>query len=105
MNILKTFLSLTDRTYPHGSEEDLFNLLPKYIQTDEFGNKFFQIGEKPATMFACHLDTATSAHTEITHVIDGDIIKTNGTSILGADDKAGVVILMYLMKNNIPGLY
>ena len=56
-------------------------------------------------MFACHLDTATSALTQVKHVFDGDIIRTDGTSILGADDKAGVTILMYLMKQNIPGLY
>jgi len=105
MNIKETFLSLTTRTYPHGTEYKLFPLLPQDLEIDEFGNLFKQIGEKPSTMFACHLDTATSALTDVKHVFDGDIIKTDGTSILGADDKAGATILMYLMEKNIPGLY
>ena len=105
MNIKETFLKLTSRTYPHGHEEDLFELLPQDLEADEFGNLYKQIGENPSTMFACHLDTATSALTEITHIFEGDIIKTDGTSILGADDKAGVTILMYMMENKVPGLY
>lgn len=105
MNIKETFLSLTTRTYPYGTETELFPLLPQDLEIDEFGNLYKQIGEKPSTMFACHLDTATSALTQVKHVFDGDIIRTDGTSILGADDKAGVTILMYLMKQNIPGLY
>ena len=39
MNIKEKFLELTKRTYPHGTEEELFNLLPKKLKTDEFGNK------------------------------------------------------------------
>jgi hypothetical protein len=105
MNIKETFLSLTTRTYPHGTEVDLFPILPQDLDMDDFGNLYKQIGDRPSTMFACHLDTATSAQTNINHVFEGDIIKTDGTSILGADDKAGVSILMYMMENKIPGLY
>lgn len=105
MNIKETFLKLTSRTYPHGYEAELFHLLPKNLETDEFGNLYKQIGENPSTMFACHLDTATSVLTEVTHVEEGNIIKTDGTTILGADDKAGVTILMYMMENKVPGLY
>ena len=56
-------------------------------------------------MFTSHLDTATSALTQVTHVFDGKIIKTDGKSILGADDKAGVTIMLYMIENKIPGLY
>jgi hypothetical protein len=105
MNIKETFLSLTTRTYPHGTEVDLFPLLPQDLDMDDFGNLYKQIGDKPSTMFACHLDTATSARTNINHVFEGDIIKTDGTSILGADDKAGVAIILNMIENKIPGLY
>jgi len=105
MNIKETFLSLTTRTYPHGTEADLFPLLPQDLDMDDFGNLYKQIGDKPSTMFACHLDTATSARTNINHIFEGDIIKTDGTSILGADDKAGVAIILNMIENNIPGLY
>ena len=107
MNITKTFLKLTSRTYPHGTEGQLFPYLYTEIpglQSDEFGNLFIKIGESDA-MFTSHLDTATSALTQVVHTFDGKLIKTDGKSILGADDKAGVVIMLNMIENNIPGLY
>jgi len=107
MNIKETFLKLTNRTYPHGTEGKLFPYLYTEIeglQVDEFGNLFVKIGDSDV-MFTSHLDTATSANTEVNHVFDGNIIKTDGKSILGADDKAGVTVMMYMIKNQIPGLY
>jgi hypothetical protein len=104
MNIKETFLRFTDRTYPHGTEKELFHLMPKGYQKDKYGNLFYQIGESD-TMFTSHLDTATSALTNVVHVIEGDIIKTDGKSILGADDKAGVTVMLYMMSQGVPGLY
>ncbi len=107
MNIKEMFLKLTSKTYPHGTEQELFPLLFSEIdglQSDEFGNLFVKIGESDV-MFTSHLDTATSANVEVKHVFDGDIIKTDGTTILGADDKAGVTIMIHMIKNKIPGLY
>lgn len=107
MNIKEKFLELTSRTYPHGTEEELFPILFNTVdglEKDEFGNLFIKIGDSDV-MFTSHLDTATSANTTVNHVFDGDIIKTDGKSILGADDKAGVTIMLYMIKNQIPGLY
>jgi hypothetical protein len=104
MNIKDKFLELTSRTYPHGTEEEIFSLLNSNLEKDEFGNLFIKIGESDV-MFTSHLDTATSALTQVNHVFDGKIIKTDGKSILGADDKAGVVIMLNMIENNIPGLY
>jgi hypothetical protein len=107
MNIKEKFLQLTSRTYPNGTEEQLFPILNSTVEglkTDEFGNLFIKIGESDV-MFTSHLDTATSTLSPITHIFEEDIIKTDGKSILGADDKAGVTIMLYMIKNNIPGLY
>ena len=104
MNIKEKFLELTSRTYPHGTEKDVFSLLNPELKEDEFGNLFIKIGESDV-MFTSHLDTATSALSEVVHVIDGVNIKTDGKSILGADDKAGVTIMLHMIENNIPGLY
>lgn len=107
MNIRNTFLSLTSKTYPHGTESQLlpilYELVPE-LETDEFGNLFIKIGESDV-MFTSHLDTATAADTRVNHVFDGDIIKTDGKSILGADDKAGVTIMLNMIRNKVPGLY
>lgn len=104
IDIKNKFLELTTRTYPHGTEDELFHLLPDFLETDEFGNKFYLIGET-TTIFTCHLDTATSANVKVNHVIEGDFIQTDGTTILGADDKAGCVIMLYMIENKVPGLY
>ncbi len=104
MNIKEKFLELTSRTYPHGTEEDVFPLLNSELEKDEFGNLFIKIGESDV-MFTSHLDTATSALTEVKHTFDGVNIKSDGKSILGADDKAGVTIMLYMIEKKIPGLY
>ena len=108
--ILETFLKLTSRTYPYGTEtvlvEEMIDcgLFPENLQTDEHGNYFYKIGES-RTVFASHLDTACKDSVSVSHVFDGDMIKTDGKTILGADDKAGVTILLNMIRNNIPGLY
>jgi putative aminopeptidase FrvX len=104
MNIKEKFLELTSRTYPHGTETELFKLLPDSLNKDEFGNLFIKVGDSN-TMFTSHLDTATSALTTVTHIINDNIIKSDGKTILGADDKAGVTIMLYMIENNVPGLY
>jgi hypothetical protein len=104
MNIKETFLKLTRHTYPHGQEHGLFDILPQNLEMDEFGNLYLKIGESD-TMFTSHLDTATSANTPVNHVFEENIIKTDGKSILGADDKAGVTIMLNMIEKNIPGLY
>ena len=76
MNIKEKFLQLTSHTYPHGTEDKLFDFLPKELQFDEFGNLFLQIG-KSDVMFTSHLDTATSADCPVKHVFE----KENGVDI------------------------
>jgi hypothetical protein len=114
--IKEKFLQLTSRTYPHGTEEDIIPLLGINLNRDRFGNRFILIGEKPNTMFTSHLDTADSGNPKaVKHLIEDhfplgpegpkQVIKTDGNTILGADDKAGVVIMLYMIQNSVPGLY
>ena len=105
-----TFLSLTTKTYPHGHEEEVLQFLPK-LDKDKFGNYYKIIGDdkQPSVMFTSHLDTADREQkkTNLFSRMEGDqeIIYTDGTSILGADDKSGVTVMLYMMEHNIPGLY
>lgn len=105
MNIKEKFLELTKETYPHGHEDELLNQLPQDCSKDEFGNYYLEIGENSNTMFTCHLDTASHKKVPINHVFDDNWIKTDGTSILGADDKAGMVVLLKMIQSRVPGLY
>ena len=108
--ILETFLRLTNKTYPYGTEDGLVEkmvecgLFPNDLEKDAHDNYFYKIGES-RTVFASHLDTVCREQTSVVHTFDGDLIKTDGKTTLGADDKAGVTILLHLMRNKIPGLY
>lgn len=73
----------------------------------EIGNLFCQIkgNENYEPIILCaHLDTVKPGK-NINPIIDKGIIKSDGKTILGADDKAGVVCIMeavrYILENNI----
>ncbi len=104
MNIKRKFLALTQCTYPHGCEGMLEDFLPNDAKKDDYGNYYVKIGDSK-TMFTCHLDTASSKFEKINQVIDRNFIRSDGSTILGADDKAGVVILLNMISKKIPGLY
>jgi len=102
---------------------------------DEFANYYTYVakadGTDSDTMFTSHLDTINSGpygyksgekwdyvtktyikdpdakvdDMSIKHVMDGDFVKTDGETNLGADDKAGVTIMMNMISENVPGLY
>ena len=108
--VLNTFIKLTSMTYPYGYEDVLVKelikcgLFPANISKDVHGNYFIQVGES-RTIFASHLDTVSKTHTKVNHVFEGNMIKTDGTTTLGADDKAGVTTMLWMIKHNVPGLY
>jgi tripeptide aminopeptidase len=60
--------------------------------------------EKPPILFSCHLDTVTPA-IGIKPIIKDGVIYSDGTTILGADDKAGIAAVIEALKavkeNNI----
>lgn len=105
MRIVRKFKQLTSFTYPFGTESDLEKYLPIGYQKDEWGNYFIQIDEESRVMFTCHLDTSCISQERVNHIFDGNYIKTDGTTILGADDKAGMTILLYMIEQKVPGLY
>lgn len=106
-DVRSTFLSMVTKTYPHGHEDEVLKFLPE-LQKDSVGNYFLTIG-KSDTMFTSHLDTADRKQ-EPTVLYDAEkdgeaYIITDGNTILGADDKAGITIMLYMISHNIPGLY
>lgn len=114
INIKDTFLKLTQKRYTYGSESEVIKLLPEFkFEEDNFNNYFIIVkrpnGEYSDNMFTCHLDTVSSQYglkqDTIKHVFDGDFIKTDNNTNLGADDKAGMVIMLNMITENIPGLY
>lgn len=107
-NVRETFISLVTETYPMGHEEEVVKYLPDNLERDSHGNYWAVIGDSD-TCFTCHLDTASRTKSRVglvSYTKDGqDFIKTDENSILGADDKSGVAILMYMMAKGVKGVY
>jgi hypothetical protein len=132
INIKDTFIRLTSKLYPRETETEVIELFPKMnLNIDEFGNYYHIIkkadGSFSDVMFTSHLDTVNRGYANLTdeyengvytnslghkrhkrdvvHIFDGDFIKTDGETNLGADDKAGVCIMLNMINENILGLY
>ena len=107
-DIFYTFCSLTKETYPYGTESEVLKWINLNLEQDEYGNWFLKIGESN-TMFTSHFDSFTDKKQKVNLVkyFEGDnlFVSTDGSSILGADDKAGVTIMLYMIEHNVPGLY
>ncbi len=107
--IIDTFLRLTSKTCPYGYEDDFVQdvmsfIFPDDIKKDTHGNYFYQIG-KSRTIFASHIDTVSKKYVDVSQLFDGNFIRTDGNTTLGADDKAGVTVMLWMIRNKIPGLY
>jgi tripeptide aminopeptidase len=65
------------------------------------GNVFAQFPgtapDAPALLLCAHMDTVVPCD-RITPVRDGDVIRTDGTSVLGGDDKAGVAAILEAVR-------
>src|ERR671939_1848771 len=63
------------------------------------------IPNAPPIMMSAHMDTVVPGE-GVKPIIDGDIIRTDGTTVLGGDDKSGVAVIIEtirsLQEQNIP---
>lgn len=98
------FLKLTEYTIPFGKEETLEPLLPTGFKRDSIGNYYYEIGQSE-TLFTTHLDTYSQKYQKINHVIEDNLIATDGKTILGGDNKLGTAILINMVNEKKPGTY
>ena len=103
--IIQDFIRLTQFVYPYKNEPEIAELIDFQLTKDPYGNYYYSIGDKPTVMFTSHFDTVGYLKEKVNHVFDGDTIRTDGKTILGADDKAGVALMLHMMRNNVNGLY
>ncbi len=54
--------------------------------------------DKPALLLMAHMDTVVPGLSK-KPVVEGDIIKTDGTTILGGDDAAGIAVILETLKS------
>jgi hypothetical protein len=108
--VASNFRKLTTKTYPHGTEDQVVKLMDLNLSKDAADNYYYIVPGDDTTMFTSHLDTASYKDEKVGYRIGKDskgqtFAYTDGSSILGADDKAGVVIMLYMIKNKVPGIY
>ena len=111
MNVLKNFQDAVTLKRGAGSRTEmayvshLVKLLPQSM-IDEAGNIWVDLRTEAhhRTCFTAHTDTVH--HTEGTneYEVDGKFWRAKGAA-LGADDGAGIALLLHLIENNVPALY
>ena len=105
---LKEALSLKRR---HGSltEATYVASLAKRLgptMVDGAGNLHFDKREDHSrTLFVAHTDTISQGEGANPIIIDGDWWCSAPNSTLGADDGAGIALLLHLMRHKVPGYY
>lgn len=107
--ILETFIELVKVYSPSTQEEKLAKLMLEKLSLlnlssfqDEFGNIIARLPAKqginaPTIFFSAHLDVVEPCEKvePIVEEIEGDkIIRSSGTTVLGADDKAGLAMIL-----------
>jgi len=109
--LVETFLELVAVDSPTGHEEEigrelikLFTELGCSVTQDDIGNLVAVYpGSRPDTvLLSTHMDTA-GKDVGIKPIIEDGIIKTDGSTILGADDKSGIagcIELLTLLRSN-----
>lgn len=104
--VVRDFMWMTKYTSPYGTEQERFGnfFTSKGFQQDSHGNLVLDIG-KSTTIFAAHMDTADRQLSRVRRIVNGDLVATDGSTILGADDRAGLSVLLHLLRHKIPGRY
>ena len=95
---------------PHGAPPDAH---PNYAlgktMVDGDGNYIVHIPGADDTLWVSHCDTADSSpeHVAIRRFVEGGetYVESDGTTILGADDKVGCAIMACMIKCGVPGWY
>lgn len=103
--IIEHFKMLTSIDSPSGREEELAEKLAGILDKlgfsvtqDKVGNIIAKRGDGEPLLLCCHMDTVeSSAGLELK--FDGDYITSSGDTILGADDKAGITVLLTVLDN------
>jgi len=99
--LLDVFLHLVRIASPSGHEQEIAAYLWRYLEdlgipmvSDETGNLYAYVdGEGSPLAFTAHMDTVTPCEGVVPVVADG-IVRSDGTTILGADDKSGIAAIL-----------
>jgi hypothetical protein len=82
------------------------HLMPLGVTKDAFGNLYKRIGDAPI-LWSCHTDTVHRTGGTQTLSIVNDVVRVadKQSNCLGADDTAGMWLMMEMIRADKPGLY
>jgi tripeptide aminopeptidase len=103
--LLQTFLDLVRIDSPSGEEaaiarelEQRFRDLGLAVERDEMNNVVAKLpGQGDPLMFAAHMDTVTPGR-GVKPVVKDGVVYSDGTTILGADDKSGIAVILEVLQ-------
>jgi len=103
--LLETFLSLVRIDSPSGDEAKIAQELQTRLQElglqverDSMSNLVARLpGQGQAVMLAAHMDTVMPGR-GIKPVVKDGVVHSDGSTILGADDKAGVAVILEVLQ-------
>lgn len=85
------------------------HLKPLGVESDAWGNLHLVIGENPSILWSSHTDTVHTMDGYQRVVVDGNYVlglhKDEKANCLGADDGAGVWLMMEMIRAKKPGHY
>ena len=108
--LVQTLIDLIKIDSPSGEEKAIaqelkkrFEVLGGSVEIDSLGNLIVRFGSPPdppagggggeSLLLSAHLDTVEPGR-NIQPVINGDIMTSDGKTVLGADDKAGIAVIL-----------
>lgn len=107
-SVVQTFLDLVQIDSPTGEEKHVANYIKKYLTQLDIPNHVDSVGNVVARLegnedfdthlLASHMDTVEPGRGVKPIVSDDGWIRSDGTTILGADNKAGVAIILQALS-------
>ena len=103
--LLTTFLELLEIDSPSGDETQVIQHLERKLtrlgletEIDAAGNLIGRLAGRGDPLLLCaHVDHVPPC-IGITPIVEGDIIRSDGTTVLGGDDTSGVAIILELLE-------
>lgn len=103
--LVECFMGLVRIDSPSGEEQavgehvmGLLRALGARVERDAAGNVFAQLdGQGEALLINAHLDTVVPG-SGVQPVLEGGIIRSDGRTVLGADDKSGIAIALEAVR-------
>jgi tripeptide aminopeptidase len=104
--LVQTFLELVQIDSPSGSEAAIAQRLIAVLEQvgadaglDAHGNVIASIpGEGDPILLSAHMDTVQPGE-GVKPIVEGDIVRTDGTTVLGGDPKAGVSAIVEALRS------